>query len=139
MQPASVTRCTGAGSKATPATPKTNEPTNWRTREEAARPEMGNSPPSTPLLVAEHLDDGGAKDDDERHLQEEDDHWHDEFRRQVGGLFLGFRHAHVAVILRSNAQRLADGGAVALGLDKGSGNRLDARDAGTLAQVFESL
>ena len=58
----------------------------------------------------------GPENDDEQHRQEEQDHRHRQLGRQAGGLLLGFRHAHVAVFLRHDAQRLRHRRAVALGL-----------------------
>jgi hypothetical protein len=53
-----------------------------------------------------HLHDpnaGWAEDDDEEHWQEKQDHRHGELGRQARRLFLSFRHAHVAVLLRHHA------------------------------------
>ena len=55
------------------------------------------------LALRQHLHDldaGGGGDDDEQHGQEEDDHRHGQLRGQGGRLFLGQRHAGVAVLLR---------------------------------------
>jgi Lrp/AsnC family transcriptional regulator len=68
------------------------------------------------LLQRHHLDDGRSKNDDKQHRQEKENHRYGELRRQPGRLFLGFRHAHVAVFLRHHTQHGGERRAVALGL-----------------------
>ena len=91
------------------------------------------------VLDRHHPDRGRAQNDDEQHRQEEQDHRHGELGRQRGGLLLGFRHAHVAVLLRHHAQRLAERRAVALRLLQRHADRLHAVEIGALGEILVGL
>src|SRR5262245_48608366 len=69
-------RCTGTGCAATPATPRTNAPMNWRGK--ACGPSCKHGGRLAASLIPEHLNDRRDQDHDELHRQEEDDHRHGE-------------------------------------------------------------
>src|SRR6266699_4280623 len=91
------------------------------------------------LVSTRNLHRRRRDDDGEQNRQEEYEHRDGELRRQPRRLLLRIHDAHVPLLLRKDAQRLADGGPVLLGLLQTRDHPLDAIEPRAVGEILVRL